>query len=70
MAGLHLEVAAGAFLSKDTDPDIPERAFCGKIKMKYCFGCVSVSGGGGEPLILGGEFGNVGRSPQETTLYQ
>ena len=70
VAGVHLKVTAGAFLNKCKDPDILERAFCGKIKMKCCFGCISVKSGGGGPLILGSEFGNVGQSPQETSLYQ
>lgn len=70
VAGVHLRVTAGAFLNKHKDPDILERAFCGKIKMKYWFGCISVSSGDGGPLILGSEFGNVGGSPQETSLYQ
>lgn len=70
VAGMHLKVSAGAFLSKHKDPDTLESAFCGEIKMKYCFGCISVSSGGGEPLSLGSDFGNVGWSPQETSLYQ
>lgn len=71
VAGVHLKVTAGALLNKCKDPDMLERAFCGKIKMKYCFGCLSVSSrGGGGPLILGSEFGNVVQSPQETRLYQ
>ena len=42
VAGMHLQVTAGAFLNKHKDPDILERAFCGKMEMKYCFGCLSV----------------------------
>lgn len=42
VAGMHLKVTAGAFLNKLKDPDVLERASCGKIKMKYCFGCTSV----------------------------
>lgn len=44
------------------NPDILERVFCGKIRMKYCFGCISVDSGDGGPLILGSEFENVGQS--------
>lgn len=62
LAGVHLKVTAGAFLKKWKDPDILERAFCGKIKMKYCFGYISVSSGGGGPKI------NVGWFPQEMSV--
>lgn len=51
-----------SFLNMDKSLDIFERIFCGKIKMKYCFGCISVGSGDGGPLILGSEFENIGHS--------
>lgn len=46
------------------------RGTLGEMKTKHGVVCTSVSHGGGGPLVFDSEFGNIGQSPQETSLDQ